>query len=547
MMPDGRVDLSSVDGAAAYAYFFSGQPRPPLAHFESMGLRLNWDASFPWLYHGPWLPYEDARYFPLVQRPSLPASSSSSLSFPAKRVAEGRHEPQASAEWGWLNCNPAGHGAHQATTRPDWPRCVNMSYALLRDWYRDAAVRTGASTLIYGTIEEYGMGLREVDAPLPECEPAVSAANYSARLVCGANRLLRDRFPDAILRDASRGGRVQTAAWTSLIVDPATPAYEAFLLENARRVAREFSGENANRTSVSGVCLDRGDWSYLVNLAADDGVSATADGHTVRPLLRSWRQVVPKLAEVLHAADQRPLALFVNPDRGHRIDMYQGADGIFDEMGDPSPGGARTASGWLTVGGKVGAIWCHDPNAGYGNATKCAAVMTNGTDSVRHRFLQSHLLFGLFPSVPVVDNDHQIQPAARADAFYARYGPLWTQLRAKRWLLTAHAVAVVSAPARGSAILMANAFERRPYGSGRYAIALAFGSQGNATVRLALPELAQVALDAHLLAAQPRLSATATLLDGEVVSCACSLGVGGVDITVPLREEGCGVVHVSVG
>ena len=96
---------------------------------------------------------------------------------------------------------------------------------------------------------------------------------------------------------------------------------------------------------------------------------------------------------------------------------------------------------------------------------------------------------------------------------------------------------------------MANAFERRPFGSGRYAVALAFGRQGNATVRLALPELARAGQEP--LAVPPRLSATATLLDGEVVPCVCSvLGIGRphtVDVTVPLKEEGCAVVHMKVG
>ena len=54
------------------------------------------------------------------------------------------------------------------------------------------------------------MGMREVDAPLPECDHA--STNYTARLICGANRLLRDRFPHAILRDAQRGSRMVTAA-----------------------------------------------------------------------------------------------------------------------------------------------------------------------------------------------------------------------------------------------------------------------------------------------------------------------------------------------
>ena len=343
----------------------------------------------------------------------------------------------------------------------------------------------------------------------------------------------------------------------------ATAAYESFLVGNAQRVASQLgmdveSGEGHSKGGgvraggSSGVCLDRGDWIYLVNLAADDGRSALIDGRPARSLLTSWRQVVPKIAEALHSPLQsddlrrtgKPLALFVNPDKGHRLDMYRRVDGIFDEMGDPMPGGMRTASGWLTAGGKVGVIWCHDPKAGYGNATKCAEFMTNGTDDLRHRFLQSHLLYGLFPTVPVKDNDHQIQPSTRADTFYSRYGPLWQALRAKRWLTAAHAISVVEAPPPikgGASRMRVNAFEHQPYGSGRYAVAVAFGAAGNATVRLRLPELQRYGRD------DVTFTAVATLLDGLRMHCSCteSPGSGAVDVTVPLQAEGCAVVTLN--
>ena len=124
-----------------------------------------------------------------------------------------------------------------------------MSYSLLRQWYADAAATTGAATLVYGTIEEFGMGIKPLGAPLSECS-ASQAANYTARLICSANRLLRERFPRAILLDAQRGDQRYTAAWTSVIVDPADEQYATFLEQNAQTVAREF-GQVA-----AGVCLD---------------------------------------------------------------------------------------------------------------------------------------------------------------------------------------------------------------------------------------------------------------------------------------------------
>ena len=517
MAPHPRVDLTPLDGPGAYAYLFSGQLRPPKSHFDQLGLRMNWDASFPWLYHGPWVPFNDPRYFPIVT------------------------ESNAAGSWAWQNCDPAGHGAHQATTKPDYPSCVNMSYSLLRSWYADAAATTGATTLMYGTLEEYGMGMREPNAPLPECD-AAQAQNYTARLICGANRLLRDRFPHAIVRDARRGGKPVTAAWTSYIVDPGDTAYAAFLEENAATIATEFGG------SAAGVCLDRGDYIPMINRAADDGVTCTADGLTGRALLNSWKGTIGRVARALHSAPAKALALFVNPDMGHRVDMYRGVDGFFDEMADPMPGGFRTASGWLSSGGKVGIVWCHDPNAGYGNATQCGKIMTNGTDAVRHHFMQSHLLLGLYPSVPIKDNDHQIQPATRADLFYKRYGPLWSALSGKRWLTTAHAVSVVL-PKDG---VRANAFERRPFGSGQYAVAVAFAAgveEGNVTIRVALPEMRR---DDAFPATRTRpiaIRAVATLIDGVQVPCATSQSVAHptrVDMVVPVGQGGCAVVAITV-
>lgn len=88
------------------------------------------------------------------------------------------------------------------------------------------------------------------------------------------------------------------------------------------------------------MCLDRGDWIPLLNGAADDGVTFTDEGRAARALLTSWKVAVRTVAETLHAgsASSSPLALFVNPDMGHRVDMYRHVDGIFDEMGDPLPG-----------------------------------------------------------------------------------------------------------------------------------------------------------------------------------------------------------------
>ena len=171
-------------------------------------------------------------------------------------------------------------------------------------------------------------------------------------------------------------------------------------------------------------------------------------------------------------------------------------------------------------------------SGGIGGATRCGELMTNGSDAARHRFLQSHLLLGLTPSVPVPNNDHEIQPSARAATFYERYGALWGSLAGKRWLLTPHAVTVPSAAAA------ANAFELPPYGGGVYAAALAYGPpRGNVTVHLRLPGSPPPSA----------VAARATLLDGVTADCAASAVDGGaIAVAVPVKD-GCAVVTLYVG
>lgn len=378
------------EGAATYAYFF-GQPLPePRAAYQQRDLSLNWDAAFPWVYHGVWLPgvggEPDARYFPTITLPDGSAAV--------------------------LNCDPAGHGGHAISSRHhDWQRCVNSSAAQLDAWYCALEEATGAASMVYGTLDEFGYNINpNTSAPLPECESGA----YEDRLTCGANRLLRDRFPGAQVLDALNGSAPVVGAWTAAIVDVADEGYRALQLENARAVV-------AKTPSAVGVCLDRGDFVGLLNARGDDGVSmapppaantsgggkgaapaALSSGIPARALVRSFRSVAPEIAAVLHSAG---MALFLNADMGHRVDMYASVDGIFDEIGDDPR--YRTASAWLASGGLPAAMWCHDKPAPIDGWTDCAALMANGTDADRDAFLQSHLLLGVHPSVPFPDNDHQ--------------------------------------------------------------------------------------------------------------------------------------------
>lgn len=336
--------------------------------------------------------------------------------------------------------------------------------------------------------------------------------------MCGANQLLRDRFPNAALLDALNGAAPTVGAWGSVIVDPGEAEYAAFLVENAERVVKELP-------EAAGVCIDRGDYLGMMNAAADDGVSMAPGNVTGRALLVSWKETSAKIAESLHAAGK---ALYLNPDMGHRVDMWKHTDGLFDEIGDDPR--YRTSSAWLASGGKPAVMWCHDvasvpPQEGWSD---CGALMANGTDIDRDVYLQSHLVLGVHPMIGVPDNDHGLPSSPRANALHALYGPLFGELTSKRWAAEPHAVEVIADASKSA---RANLFERRPYGAGTWVLAVGFAAadQESAVVRV------RVDGDAF--------SAAAVRPDGAPAGSAAvaDAGPGEIDVTVPLAR-GAGVV-----
>ena len=372
------ADLSATEGAATYAYYFDQPNFQPASYYNTMDLTMNWDASFPWVYHGPWVPFEnDRQYFPMGHQD----------------LNDGVTAP-TTTEFTWLNCDPAGHGGHAIhSLHPDWPTCMSQNYTLLNQWYQHLQDRFNVSTLMYGTVVEYGMGINvQHNATTAETEAIVCSTtqNYTQQLVCGANRLFQDHFSTAPLIDPRTNSTVQ-AAWNSVIVDffdgDMHTSYSAFLYNNTQRLIQYFN------TTIAGLCLDRGDYIGLMNVNGDDQITTTPTGRLGRALVVSWKLLMAEIHDVLHANGK---ALYVNPDMGHRVDMYRYVDGFYSELGDTAPGKWRTGTAWLASGGKHAAIWCHgqgDPE------TNCAALMTNGTDAARDHFLQSHLLLGVYPTV----------------------------------------------------------------------------------------------------------------------------------------------------
>ena len=129
------------------------------------------------------------------------------------------------------------------------------------------------------------------------------------------------------------------------------------------------------------------------------------------------------------------------------------ADGIYAEMGDFDAAGYIHAvgSGLACMNGPV-YIWNHP---------KPPSVMT---PSVVSAALQGHLHVGVFPTVPIKNNDHAIggdcAPGCPYDPTFIEYGAMFAALCGRRWVLAAHAAVVntKASDATETAVALANAF-----------------------------------------------------------------------------------------
>ena len=160
-------------------------------------------------------------------------------------------------------------------------------------------------------------------------------------------------------------------------------------------------------------------------------------------MIHSWKPAMRAFAAVWHGGGQ---AVIMN-DHSNRLDMMEFVDGIYAEMGDMAAAGSALGSlnshaigtALATLGPMVNYIWNHP---------KPEATMTEAYVSAS---LMTHLWAGVFPTVPVKNNDHAIggdcAPSCAYDATFAAYGPLFAAMRGRQWALAARAADVTSANA----------------------------------------------------------------------------------------------------
>jgi hypothetical protein len=379
------------------------------AKLRRMAFRTNWDAFFPFLYMGQFLP-------------PLPDS----------------------ATWlGWRGI-PVSFAS------------IDRSYARLQ--------RAGFHALSYFNITEYG------NYVVPRREYVPRRGDFRTPWV-NANRLLHDSLEAAVVywpTDTTRTNFVYTYE-RSIVVDPATPVYRGFLLEQARRHLERLP-------HFEGFAIDRMDWTRLYNPRADDGLTWVKNA-PARSLHTSWNEVLDSLHRLLHPAGK---VIFVN-NHVKRLEEHRYVDGVFDEFG--YGGASLNANAFLCVQKPlIGWVSHRDQLFPAGDA-----------------FMQRFLHLGAFPMAPFAANDHSLLPDPETEQLYLDYGPLLDALRGKRWVFDARAE-VPDGPARANLFAV-------PDG---YVLPVTFGGAAESvpvTLR-GLPDLARYRITCHWPGDRPPIPLT---------------------------------------
>jgi hypothetical protein len=354
---------------------------------------------------------------------------------------------------------------------------------------REAARRwreMGFPLLSYFNVTEFGANPGTPEGVDPSLSPADQWKN--------GNNFLFKVIPDAVLR--VRTGETFGSWEGSIVTDCGGPKYREFLLDQARRHVTELPDS-------FGICIDRLDWLRVYNYHADDGVS-WVHGQPARSLYASWSELMDRMGPIFHDAGKYIfLNMLIN-----RTEMMRHGDAVYHEHGD-WPWEVNAAA--LQCVYKPCLVWTHsvkdlqpDPDA----------------------YFQRHLHLGIFPTAPVPGNDHTITPSPEVDRWYFDYGPLFTALRGKKWILVPHAVNVAGEVAKANLFAV----------PGGYVVPVTFGGAAtSAKVSLRLP----IAVGTEPMAEVLHPGSDA------VVPVKCIRGENGWQLEVPL-QRGCAVVKLGL-
>ena len=295
--------------------------------------------------------------------------------------------------------------------------------------YATAMKQKGFHVLNYFNVTEFGAWIKyPPPAPLPQ----------PIELWHDANAFLYSRLSGAILFGAQQNGKAgnlyggwgsrsaeqqrhpQPGARTTphftwgdaLVMDCADSAYADFLFEQARRHIELFP-------DADGICIDRMDWLGEYNSKRDDGVSWIGE-RPAASLYFSWQSCLRRLGPLFHDHGK---VIFCNPHL-NRLELMKEIDGIYNEFGQV--GFNLNMSAFMALA-KPFLAW-----------TATVEDLRPDPDA----YLQHHLYMGAYPTAPFPENDHTIAPDPWAEKQYLDYGPLFSLLKGKQWVLTPHAVSV---------------------------------------------------------------------------------------------------------
>ncbi|HTY59484.1 MAG TPA: hypothetical protein VMF59_11740 [Bacteroidota bacterium] len=454
-----------VCGLGAYSSF---EGTVDAAKYQRMGGIVNWKASFDFSYMGMFIP---------------PVAGDTT-------------------RWKRFDATSGGDPAPGAAT---YTSIAQMAR------YASRMKALGFSTLNYFNITEFG-GFSAFGKTVAYPDPHFSGAED---VWTNPAAYLYDNFPHAlvfgVVDDTGWHKRspqdlmhlhvtfLDRPFWTwggAVITDVGDPSYARFLLRQAELHVEKFP-------DAQGIAIDRFDWLNEYNWHADDG-RTWIGGRPVRSLLNSYKEFIPRLARVFHDSGK---VVFCNPHM-NRLDLMEWIDGVYNEFGQI--GDNLNLSAFLTM---YKPLICWTPDKG--------TVMKSPDE-----FFQRHLLMGAFPTAPYPGNDHTIEPDPEVERFYLDYGPMFTRMHGRSWVLLPRVVEVV----RGGALCNIFTSERRVL------VPLVMGTTDSAGVRIR--QCARMGLFSG--------AKLETWYPGEEQPVTGSVTVRGdeLDLSVPLRR-GCAFLVLS--
>lgn len=262
----------------------------------------------------------------------------------------------------------------------------------------------GFHQLAYFNFTEFGY---KSIFPAPEKKAATGADLWK-----DPNDYLHYKLNSAILYSKNHQAFL---SWNqSVVMDPGTPVYENFLLEQLQRHLDKVP-------EIDGICVDRMDWFEKFNYRRDDGISWDEE-MACASLITSWRSISDKVANLLH---QNKKVFYCNPHLA-RLDLIKPVDGIFDE--NANNGGRLNLTAFLGIAKPV-IGWIHGEE---------------DFESSPDNIMQRHLYLGVYPMAPFPEANHSLKPSDSMNKLYSDYGLLFQALKQKEWVLLPHVITVNS-------------------------------------------------------------------------------------------------------